>query len=60
LGGIGDFGSVGGRATDVAVAFEDFLGGDFRRVVEEGRVIQNGLEIFWDLDLGLTDCAKCW
>jgi hypothetical protein len=42
--------AVGG---DVAVAFEDFFGGYVAGVVEEGGVVEDGLEVFWDLGGGL-------
>ncbi len=40
---------MGRRATDVAVAFEDFFSGYVGGIVEEGGVVKDGLEIFWDL-----------
>jgi len=50
VGGLGgDLGAVGGGGGDVAVAFEDFFGGDVGGVVEEGGVAEDGLEVFGDL-----------
>jgi len=50
VGGLGgDLGTVGGGGADVAVAFEDFFGGDIGGVVEERGVIEDGLEVFGDL-----------
>lgn len=46
VGRVGDFGALGGRATYVAVPFEDFFGGDVGGVVEEGGVVEDGLEVF--------------
>ncbi len=53
VGGLGgDLGAVGGGGGDVAVAFEDFFGGDVGGVVEEGGVVEDGLEVFGDLSGG--------
>ncbi len=49
VGRVGDLGTLCGRAADVAVAFEDFFGSDVRGVVEQGRVVEYGLEVFWYL-----------
>lgn len=46
VGGVGDLGALGGRATYVAVPFEDLFGGDVGGVVEEGGVVEDGLEVF--------------
>ena len=43
-----------GRFANVAVAFEDFLGGDVGAVVEKGGVIEDGLKIFRDLEVMLA------
>ena len=45
LGRVCDLGTVSGGATDVAVSFEDFFGGDVGGVVEEGGVVEDGLEV---------------
>lgn len=39
-----------GLAGKVAVAPEDLFGGDVGVAVEESVVVQDGLEIFWDLE----------
>ena len=43
---------MGGGGADVAVAFEDFLCGYVGGVVEEGGVVEDGLEVFGDLLVG--------
>ena len=35
--------------SDIAVTLQDFLGGDIRRVVEKGSVVENRQEILWNL-----------
>ena len=45
----GDDRAVGGGGADIAVAFEDFFGGNVGGGVEEGGIVQYGLEIFRDL-----------
>lgn len=40
-----------GLSRYLAVALENFLRGDFRRVVEQFRVTQHGLDIFGDLGM---------
>ena len=53
-----DYGAVGGRSPNVAVAFEDFFGGYVGAVVEKGGVVEDGLEIFRDLKAGLAMVAE--
>lgn len=47
--GGGDGGAAGGGGADVAVAFEDFFGCYVGGCVEEGGVVEDGLEVFGDL-----------
>ena len=55
IGGLGgDLRPVGGGGADVAVAFEDFFGGYVGGVVEEGGVVEDGLEVFGDLWEGVS------
>ena len=41
-----DLRAVGCGGANVAVAFEDFFGGDVGGVVEERGVVEDGLEVF--------------
>ena len=52
-----DYSAVRGRSSNVTVAFENFLGGYVGAVVKKGGVVENGLEIFWDLQLRLGHCT---
>ena len=51
----GDYRAVRGRSPNVTVAFEDFFGGYVGAVVEERRVVEDGLKIFRDLEFASAD-----
>lgn len=69
-GAVGGLDCVAGAAAggDVAVALEDFLCGDVAGVVEEGGVVEDGLEVFGYLVVSLVclfsskkeDCGEAY
>lgn len=46
---------MGRRFAYIAVPFENFFGGYVRAVVEERRIVEDRLEILWDLVKVLED-----